>query len=386
MKAHPAADMFPMMGEDELRALAEDIRAHGLHERIVIHEGKILDGRNRFRACQLAEVKPQFTTWKENGQSPTEWVLSRNLHRRHLTQDQRALLAARLREQLSKQFLTARNRKGGLARHGQPNAHVGERLGDSRDVAARMLGVSRRKVQLAIEVLAHPDLLRRVSTGEMNLSVAHRTLEQRHREEIRPKTPGKTQARIECCDFRKFLPTLHNVDLILCDPPYGKEFIPLFGELGRLASECLASNGVLAVMTGQFFVPEYLAAIGKHIPYRWVISYLLPTGRSPLFLARKAAAFWKPIWIFQRGRPTTWIRKDVIEAGELRKDHHEWQQDVDGFKAVIEMVSKPGDLVADVFMGTGTTGVAALSCGRRFAGCDIDPKVIRIARKRLGMQ
>ena len=51
IKAHPAADLFPMMPEAELRELGEDIKTHGLKSHLKLHNGKLLDGRNRLRAC-----------------------------------------------------------------------------------------------------------------------------------------------------------------------------------------------------------------------------------------------------------------------------------------------------------------------------------------------
>ena len=57
LEAHSAAAMFPMMSADELQALAADIEAHGLVEPVVLFEGKILDGRNRVKACELAGVR-----------------------------------------------------------------------------------------------------------------------------------------------------------------------------------------------------------------------------------------------------------------------------------------------------------------------------------------
>src|SRR5262249_6243445 len=52
LEAPPAANLFPMMSEDEFRVFKEDIRIRGLEEDIVFFEGKILDGRNRYRACR----------------------------------------------------------------------------------------------------------------------------------------------------------------------------------------------------------------------------------------------------------------------------------------------------------------------------------------------
>jgi N6-adenosine-specific RNA methylase IME4 len=88
---HPAAECFPLMSESRLLELAADIQARGLIRSVVLFEGKILDGRNRLRACELANVEPTFTEW--NGDNPYRYVWSENAQRRDLDVAQREAIA-----------------------------------------------------------------------------------------------------------------------------------------------------------------------------------------------------------------------------------------------------------------------------------------------------
>lgn len=97
LKFHPLADLLPLLEGEELKRLAEDIRANGLLEPIVLTpDGRILDGRNRFRACRLAKVQPRFETIREPEDEWLALVVSRNIRRRHLTPSQTAAFAAEL--------------------------------------------------------------------------------------------------------------------------------------------------------------------------------------------------------------------------------------------------------------------------------------------------
>ncbi len=109
---HPLANIFPLIEGEDFEALVKDVRENGLREPIVLLEGKILDGRNRYRACVSAGLLPESLDHltvpqikffhhhvPAGGQSPSqaellEFVWSKNFHRRHLSTSQRAIVMA----------------------------------------------------------------------------------------------------------------------------------------------------------------------------------------------------------------------------------------------------------------------------------------------------
>lgn len=92
---HPAAELFPPMSDDEFGRLIADIRDHGQRDPIVVHQSAVIDGRNRFLACQRLGIEPKSVEWDGVG-TIEAFVVSKNLHRRHLNESQRAMIAARL--------------------------------------------------------------------------------------------------------------------------------------------------------------------------------------------------------------------------------------------------------------------------------------------------
>ena len=91
-EAHPAADAFPMLDDDEINALAVDIVRNGLLEPVVLApDGRVIDGRNRLAACRLVNVEPQYLTHEGD---PWTYSRSANLWRRNMTTGQRAAACA----------------------------------------------------------------------------------------------------------------------------------------------------------------------------------------------------------------------------------------------------------------------------------------------------
>jgi len=92
-KYHEVASVFPLMVGEDFENLKADIADNGLREAVWLHpDGSIIDGRNRHRACIETNTAPRFRTWDGQGSLVT-FVVSMNLHRRHLTSSQRAVVA-----------------------------------------------------------------------------------------------------------------------------------------------------------------------------------------------------------------------------------------------------------------------------------------------------
>lgn len=173
-----------------------------------------------------------------------------------------------------------------------------------------------------------------------------------------------------------------SVDLVLTDPPYGREHLRLYDELGRLAARVLRPGGSLLVMTGQANLLEQGAALARHLPYRWTLSYALPGPRGRWW-SRQILVGWKPVLWYTQGEPDLGWVFDTAESKAPDKAHHHWGQSVDGMAQLVERFSRPGELVLDPFLGGGTTAIAALQLGRRFLGCDVDETAVATSAARI---
>src|ERR1019366_5159604 len=92
---HPLAELCPPLAGAEFHALAASIKAGGLRDAITIHDGAVIDGRNRQRACEAAGVDARYEPLP-SAADPLPFGLDRNRTRRHLTESQRAMVAAKI--------------------------------------------------------------------------------------------------------------------------------------------------------------------------------------------------------------------------------------------------------------------------------------------------
>jgi ParB-like nuclease family protein len=158
MKAHPLAELFPLIEGEEFESLVSDIKANGQREPIVLFKEKILDGRNRYRACMRARIEPMYKTYK--GKDPLGFVISLNLKRRHLNESQRAWVASKI----------ANLPQGGQS-EGPANLPVSLKVAQAD--AATMLNVSERSIRssAAIRNNAQLEIQRAVEQGHLTVNL-----------------------------------------------------------------------------------------------------------------------------------------------------------------------------------------------------------------------
>jgi hypothetical protein len=161
---HEYAKFFPPMEGEEFKALCQDVKKHGLLNPIVLHEDKILDGRNRARACEEVGVRPKYETFT-NG-NPFDYVVSQNVLRRHLTTSQRAVLAL----ELEKKF-AAENHRGGNQKGA--SATLKKAQGQSAERAAKALHVGSYYVKSAKRLAKEaPEFIPAVRAGKITVKEA----------------------------------------------------------------------------------------------------------------------------------------------------------------------------------------------------------------------
>ena len=265
-KLHPACKIFPPLAEAELQELADDIAANGLQNPIVLYQGMILDGRNRWDACKIAKIDPQFREFE--GDDPLSWVISQNLTRRHLTASQRAVIALDLLPLLEREAKERQRQSNGRGKKVRKNSVPFPENSEAAENAARITKSNAKYIRSAKQIKEQaPELINEIRSGRVSIMDAEKLADlpearrrqllsqtngngdifaawkQEEKKVTAPKgakrTSAEKQARLAattliCGDCRKKLMELpsESVDLLLCDPPY-PEIKRAYGKLSE---------------------------------------------------------------------------------------------------------------------------------------------------------
>jgi len=188
-------------------------------------------------------------------------------------------------------------------------------------------------------------------------------------------------------DFRQRLQEIEpgTVDLIITDPPYPAEFLPLWTDLSETAARILKPQGILIALTGAIFLPKVMSRLGTHLSWGWLYIQPMP-GQQSRIMGRHVIQAHKPWLAYSNGAwpsGTTDWHPDLLDPSVRSKDRYRWEQDPGPTKMLISDLSPHDGIVVDPFTGSGSYGEAALAVNRKFIGTEMDAERFEVAAGRL---
>lgn len=293
MKWHPASCIFPMLDESGLQSLADDIRQHGQREPVVLFEGMVLDGRNRWMACKMAGIAPKTREFTGTRTAALAYVWSLNFERRHLNDSQSAICEAerkKLDSQYAAELEALKKEKAKRANVGKPSSQkIARTEWDNRSTAsqrASAVGTNRTYIREADKIVSErPDLATKIKAGELTIPQARAEIKR----DAKRKELDAAAERIKQHEHERPKWTILNVDvmlglesvrddwgpvrLIFADPPYNigvdygsgtkadslsdSSYMAWVSRWIGLCVDCLADDGSMWVMIGDEYAAEY---------------------------------------------------------------------------------------------------------------------------------
>jgi len=404
--------VLPPLPEAEFSELSASIRDFGVQVPVMVtEEGVLIDGHERFRACQDLGIRkfPLRVLGKLTDQERREWAVRLNVERRHLTPSQRRHLietelkadAGRSDRALAGVFRCDHKTIGSVRRKLIATGEVPQLPRTSRN------GKVFRPPAVGVESLKAADeagrLIQALGDAALEGGISMRDLRkaawaERYRQaSTSPAGRVPTSIIIKKSDFRRLDVEDGSVDLILTDPPWTQRCDELREPMAECFSRWLKPGGLLVCYVGTHSLPSFLATFSRHLTYQWTIAGIkaskppepgqswLPGGSFKS--GGKFLSCWRPALLFSRGPLSGLLRavSDVVILGGAEKDDHPWQQTLEEARYFLARLTRPGALVVDPFVGSGTNAVAVAleGQGRRFLGGDIDASCVRIARRRV---
>lgn len=399
--------VMPELTAEEYEELKADIAERGVMIPIEYdEEGNVLDGYHRLKICEELGIK-DFPRVIRAGMTEGEKLTHArklNIARRHLTSGQkRELIREQLKatpEQSDRQIAQAlgvsdktvgsqRKELESTAEIPQFETNIGadgkERPRKAKRKPVSVFNPTKREER----AMKNPEVVERMQEDGVSPLVASMKVLSDAKAERKTYTLAddmpEDMCRLFTADIRSGLTEIEDesVDFLITDPPYPREYIPLYEDLSLVASRVLKPGGSLIVMIGQSYLPEVVNLLGRHMSYYWIMPYLTPGYGAPLLYQKRVNTFWKPVLWYVKGEYKGDYIGDILKSPSSDKRFHEWGQSLGGMLDIVERLTNPGNVILDPFLGGGTTGAAAVSIGRKFIGTDIKSENVEISRKRI---
>lgn len=395
-------NFFPPPAQNEYDLLKEDIEKNGITEPITINgKYEIVDGYTRYRiACELGldEVPVKIVDFK-NEEDEHDYMLRVNFLRRHLNPWQKAMLAYKIYPNVKEQSKERKISKLKQHKNGQKDPN-GDNLkrGKTLELLADMTSSSYGTLQKAFIIFQEAEkdqtFKEKVEAGIKGkgqaIDRAYMELKRKRKQEDVRKQADEYKDTIDfkiyCGDFReqsKIIPA-NSIDFVFSDPPYLKEYKNLWEPFAKESARIVKPGGYIAFYFWQQNRYEIETIFRKYLSFHRCIVIKYAAQRKLEFNTNAVECFKFILVFYKEPYTKPFISyKDLIDGEKSPKLLHHWEQPLSEAQTVINIFSKPGDVVCDLFSGSGTILVAALMEKRRAIGFELEEKHVQTIKGRV---
>ena len=405
-------NLIPPLTPDERKGLEESILAEGCRDALIAWHGVLVDGHNRYEICEKYGLPYAITeTDFANREAVIEWIIKNQFSRRNLPLYERARLALRLKPVIAERAKENQGTRNDIL----TNLSKSFNPTNTRQEVASSSGVSEgtlAKVE-KIEANASEETKEALRRGEMSINQAYTEVKKQEKAEQRAakiatiKEAAVTDGSLVHGDCLEELGKLADgsIDCVVTDPPYGISYVSNFRTVESEVVKSVANdtiedavmllNNACAILerkmkadshlycfTSWKVYPHFVNIIGKHFKVKNCLIWEKNNWSMGDLDGNYAEQYEMVIFAtkgnrkLNGGRDTNILHFDRVANSSLL---HSCEKPVDLLSYLIEKSTDGGELVADPFMGSGSTMVAAKNTGRQYWGCELDEENYRIA-------
>ncbi len=392
------ASLVPKISEAQYKSVKQDIEENGQHVPVIINrKGEILDGHTRFSINQQLERETRTELCPEEYEDPLlakRFIVNINLKRRQLKKFETIELALKTKPILEE--IARRNSQSNLKQNKSSSVQSCT-VGRVNEEIGKQAGVGARTVDKVENILskASPEILEKLRTEKLKIDKVNGRIEKQEKRQQLIEETSSCRAFPESCKLllgdmkeeSKQIPD-NSIDCIFTDPPYNLESLPLYEELARVAMRVLKPGGSLVAYVGGYQLGSFISRLeSSGLKFNWCC-YMKHAGATLAMHGNHVIACGKHLLWLYKGNKLTDTGKyvtDFMESKPPEKAYHDWAQSTVEAEHFISRLTVENQIVLDPFMGSGTTGVAALNLKTQFIGIEIDKEKFEIAQSRIAL-
>lgn len=178
-----------------------------------------------------------------------------------------------------------------------------------------------------------------------------------------------------------------SIDLVITDPPYKTEFLPLYGQMAKECGRIMKDGALLITLCGQFAINRIIKNMDEYLTFYWIGGMPNSAGSVARNFHKQIMCSWKPALWYSKGKVKDHqFVFDLFQTKRIERVNHKWEQPIGWFEYYIEKLTREGDIIMDPFAGSGTTLLASKMLKRNYIGIEINPEYCKIAEQRLAQQ